>query len=70
MVCDANGVPLRFLLSPGQVSDISNTQALWDQIRIPSKRGRTRKRCHWLLADKGYDAEHCVSTVISTGRSL
>ncbi len=58
MVCDANGVPLRFLLSPGQASDISYAQALLDQIRIPGKPGRPRKRCRWLLADKGYDAEH------------
>jgi len=58
MVCDANGVPLRFLLSPGQASDISKVQALLDQVRIPGKPGRPRKRCRWLLADKGYDAEH------------
>lgn len=58
MLCDANGMPLRFLLSPGQASDISNAQTLLDQIRIPGKLGRPRKRCRWLLADKGYDAEH------------
>lgn len=58
MVCDANGVHLRFLLSPGQASGISNAQALLDQIRIPGKQGRPRKRCRWLFADKGYDAEH------------
>jgi transposase len=58
MLCDANGVPLRFLLSPGQASDISNAQTLLDQVRIPGKPGRPRKRCRWLLADKGYDAEH------------
>lgn len=45
MLCDANGVPLRFLLSPGQASDISNAQALMDQVRIPGKPGRPRKRC-------------------------
>lgn len=58
MVCDANGVPLRFLLSAGQASDISNAQTLLSQIRIPGKQGRPRKRCCWVLADKGYDAEH------------
>jgi putative transposase len=30
MVCDANGVPLRFVLPPGQARDISNAQALVD----------------------------------------
>lgn len=57
MLCDANGVPLRFLLSGGQASDIAYAQPLLDQACIPSLRGRPRKRCRWLLADKGYDAE-------------
>jgi len=52
VVCDASGVPLRVLLSPGQASDISNAQVLLDQIRILGKQGRPRKRCRWLLADK------------------
>lgn len=58
MLCDANGVPLRFLLSGGQASDISYAQPLLDEVSIPaSQRGRPRKRCRWLLADKGYDAD-------------
>lgn len=58
MLCDANGTPLRFLLSGGQASDISYAQPLLDGVSIPSsQRGRPRKRCKWLLADKGYDAE-------------
>ncbi|RMN34962.1 Transposase [Pseudomonas coronafaciens pv. zizaniae] len=57
MLCDANGVPLRFLLSGGQASDIAYAQPLLDQACIPSQRGRPRKRCRWSLADKGYDAE-------------
>nr|WP_273910595.1 IS5 family transposase [Pseudomonas fontis] len=58
MLCDANGVPLRFLLSGGQASDISYAQPLLDEVCIPaSKRGRPRKRCRWLLAGKGYDAD-------------
>lgn len=57
MLCDANGVPLRFLLSGAQASDIAYAQPLLDEAYIPSLRGRPRKRCRWLLADKGYDAE-------------
>lgn len=58
MLCDANGTLLRFLLSGGQASDISYAQPLLDEVSIPSsQRGRQRKRCKWLLADKGYDAE-------------
>ncbi|WP_414892466.1 IS5 family transposase [Pseudomonas serboccidentalis] len=58
MLCDANGTPLRFVLSGGQASDISYAQPLLNDVSIPSShRGRPRKRCKWLLADKGYDAE-------------
>lgn len=49
---------MRFLLSGGQASDISYAQPPLDEVSIPSsQRGRPRKRCKWLLADKGYDAE-------------
>lgn len=57
MLCDANGVPLRFLLSGGQASNIAYAQQVFNGARIPSLRGRPRKRCRWLLADKGYDAQ-------------
>ncbi|MCP1457583.1 transposase [Pseudomonas kilonensis] len=49
---------MRFLLSGGQASNISYAQPLLDDISIPStRRGHSRKRCKWLLADKGYDSE-------------
>ncbi|WP_442964363.1 IS5 family transposase [Pseudomonas sp. KNUC1026] len=57
MLCDANGIPLRFLLSGGNASDINYAQPLLDGAHLPTVRGRPRKRCRWLLADKGYDAE-------------
>ncbi|NBF08131.1 IS5 family transposase [Pseudomonas sp. Fl4BN1] len=57
MLCDARGVSLNFLLSGGQASDIAYAQPLLDGAYIPSLRGRPRKRCRWLLADKGYDAD-------------
>lgn len=58
MLCDANGTQLRFLPSGGQVSDISYAQLLLEDVSIPmTQRGHPRKRCKWLLADKGYDAD-------------
>lgn len=45
MLCDANGIPLRFLLSGGNASDNNHAQALLDGARLPSDRGRPRKRC-------------------------
>jgi hypothetical protein len=58
MACAAKGVPLHFILSLGQASDIAHIQPLLDLVRIPGEPGRPRKRSRWLLADKGYDAEH------------
>lgn len=58
MLCEANGTPLRFLLSGGQASDINYAQPLLDDVCIPSsQRGRPRKCCKWLFAERGYDAE-------------
>ncbi|TCW38543.1 DDE family transposase [Marichromatium gracile] len=58
LLCDAKGVPLNFLLSTGQHSDIRYAQTLLDQVRLPSAhRDRPRSRCRQLLADKRYDAE-------------
>ncbi len=58
MVCDANGVPLRFMLSAGQATDIAHAQPLLDQVRILGKPGRPRKRSRSLLADKGYGLDY------------
>jgi hypothetical protein len=57
MLCDANGVPLRFLLSGGSASGINYAQPLLDGASLPTPRGLSRKRCRWLLAGKGCDAE-------------
>ena len=57
MVCDTRGVPLHFILSGGQASDISHAQPWLDGVRISTERRRPRKRCRKLIADKGYDAE-------------
>lgn len=44
--------------APASTSDISYAQPSLDEVSIPSSQhGRPRKRCKWLLADKGYDAE-------------
>lgn len=57
MLCDAKGVPLRFLLSGGSAGDINYAKPLLDGASLPTPRGRPRKRYRWRLADKGYDAE-------------
>lgn len=44
LIRDANGMPLRFLLSPRQASDIGHAQLLLEQVRIPGKPGKSRSQ--------------------------
>jgi transposase len=46
-VTDANGRPLSFFMTAGQVSDYTGAAALLDSL----------PRAQWLLADRGYDAD-------------
>jgi transposase len=46
-VTDANGKPIRFFLSAGQVSDYTGAAALLGSL----------PKADWLLADRGYDAD-------------
>ena len=46
-VTDANGRPLSFFITAGQVSDYTGAAALLDDL----------PKAQWMLADRGYDAE-------------
>ena len=46
-VSDANGRPLSFFLTAGQVSDYTGAAALLDDL----------PKAQWLLGDRGYDAD-------------
>ena len=46
-VTDANGRPLSFFMTAGQVSDYSGAAALLDDL----------PKAQWMLADRGYDAD-------------
>jgi transposase len=56
MVSDARGRPLRLILTPGQVNDITQAQALLQGWR-PSH----------VLADKGYDSRALVADIQTMG---
>lgn len=56
MLFEANGVPLRILLSGGQASDIAYAQPVVYDVCMPTSQGRPRKLCRWLLAGESYDA--------------
>ena len=46
-VTDANGLPLSFFITAGQVSDYTGAAALLDDL----------PKAEWMLADRGYDAD-------------
>ena len=46
-VTDANGCPISFFMTAGQVSDYTGAAALLD----------TLPKAQWMLADRGYDAD-------------
>jgi transposase len=46
-VADANGRPLSFFMTAGQVSDYTGAAALLDDL----------PKAQWLLGDRGYDAD-------------
>ena len=46
-VADANGRPLSFFMTAGQVSDYTGAAALLDEL----------PKAQWLLGDRGYDAD-------------
>ncbi len=45
------------MLSPGQDADSRYFMPLLEQISLPGGQGRPRKRCRYVLADKGYDSQ-------------
>ncbi|MCQ3013520.1 MULTISPECIES: IS5 family transposase [Pseudomonas syringae group genomosp. 2] len=57
LACDSHGIPLAIMLSPGEQADSRYFMPLLDQISLPGSRGRPRKRCRYVLADKGYDSQ-------------
>lgn len=54
---DAGGLPLAFVLTPGQAADCPQFQAVLNQIRIPGGAGRPRTRPGAVAADKAYSSK-------------
>jgi transposase len=56
-VTDSNGVPLAAVLSAGQRHEVPVFPALMDSVRLPTARGRPRRRPRRLAGDKAYGYE-------------
>jgi len=59
-VTDANGRPISFFMTAGQVSDYKGATALLDSL----------PKAQWILADRGYDADWFRDTLQEKGISL
>jgi transposase len=58
-VADANGRPLSFFMTAGQVSDYTGAAALLDDL----------PKAQWLLGDRGYDADWFRDALQAKGTS-
>ena len=56
MLCDGLGNPVRFLVTPGQRSDVRQAEALLEQVEAGA-----------VIADKAYDADHLVEHLTARG---
>lgn len=54
---DASGLPLAFVLTPGQAADCPQFQAVLNQIRVPGPARRPRTRPGAVAADKAYSSK-------------
>ncbi|MFD8546041.1 IS5 family transposase [Streptomyces sp. NPDC059649] len=69
---DATGLPLSFVLTPGQAGDSPQFQTVLGKIRIPGPVGRPRTRPEPIAADRAYSSKgnraylrrRCITAVI------
>ncbi|GLY55393.1 IS5 family transposase [Lentzea sp. NBRC 102530] len=54
---EERGLPLAFVLTPGQASDCPQFQAVLNRIRVPGPAGRPRTRPGAVAADKAYSSK-------------
>ena len=57
LICDRFGWPIDFTLSAGKESDTRYFMPTLEKVHLPGSRGRPRKRCRYIVADKGYDSD-------------
>lgn len=54
---DRRGLPLAFVLTPGQRHDSTQFEAALDAVAVRRPSGRVRRRPERVLADRGYDVD-------------
>ena len=56
LVTEGKGLPLAFLVTAANVSEVTMGLKVVDQVRVPRPQGRPRQRPARLAADKSYDS--------------
>ena len=56
LVTEGNGLPLAFLVTAANVSEVTVGLKVIDQVKVPRPQGRPRQRPASLAADKSYDS--------------
>jgi transposase len=56
LMTEGNGLPLAFLVTAANVSEVTVGLQVVDQVRVPRPQGRPRQRPTRLAADKSYDS--------------
>jgi transposase len=56
LVTEGNGLPLAFLVTAANVSEVTVGLKVVDQVRVPRPQGRPRRRPASLAADQSYDS--------------
>lgn len=57
-MADANRLPLAVVLTPGQRQECTQFERVMDAVRVPTRRGRPRRRPKAVAGDKGYSYPH------------
>lgn len=56
LLCDALGNPVRFVVTPGQRSEVTQAEALLSGLDAEA-----------VIADKGYDSDRLIAQIVSSG---
>jgi transposase len=54
LVCDGHGLPMAVTVTAGQRHESTQFEAVLDQVRVPRRKGRPRRRPRRVAGDKGY----------------
>lgn len=57
VITDGGGIPLATLVDSAQKAEVRLADATLEQVKVPRRCGRPRKRPRSLVADKGYDSQ-------------